>query len=146
MCLMLPTKLPSSKSSNPMHNPSQRTKRNVFLLPQNSKKSAPLSVLRAAFYCFSIFTSSPLKTQSFGFCSLPVSCTTKAQRTEQRQGRTSFVVPLFGNECSTNNIKKFSFLLYFCHLLSLSYAFLHNSMFSLAFFTCPPLPTKEKEG
>ena len=145
MSLMLSTKLPNFKSSNPKHNPSQRTKRNVFLLPQNSKKSAPLSVLRAAFCCFSIFTSSPLKTQSFGFCSLSVSCTMKAQQTDQRQRRTSFVVPLFGNECSTNNIKKFSFLL-FCHLLSLSYAFLHNSMFSLAFFTCPPLPTKEKEG
>ena len=37
-------------------------------------------------------------------------------------------------------------LLSLASLLSLSYAFLDNSMFSLAFWTCPPLPTKEKEG
>ena len=145
MCLKLSTKLPSFKSSNPKHNPSQRTKRKVFLLPQHSQKSAPGFCCELPFYVFQFFTFSTLKTQSFGFCSLSVSCTTKAQQTDQRQRRTSFVVPLFGNECSTNSIKKFSFL-FFCHLLSLSYAFLHNSMFSLAFFTCPPLPTKEKEG
>ena len=37
-------------------------------------------------------------------------------------------------------------LLSLASLLSLSYVFLDNSMFSLAFWTCPPLPTKEKEG
>ena len=37
-------------------------------------------------------------------------------------------------------------LLSLASLLSLSYVFLWNSMFSLAFCTCPPLPTKEKEG
>ena len=116
-----------------------------FCCPRTPRSRPPCICCELPFYAFQFFTFSTLKTQSFGFCSLPVSCTTKAQQTDQRQRRTSFVVPLFGNECSMNNIKKFSFLL-FCHLLSLSYAFLHNSMFSLAFFTCPPLPTKEKEG
>ena len=37
-------------------------------------------------------------------------------------------------------------LLSLASLLSLSYVFLGNSMFSLAFCTCPPLPIKEKEG
>ena len=49
---------------------------------------------------------------------------------EQIRGReeTSFVVPLFGNESSTNSHEKVSFLL-FCPLLSLSYVFF--SPFSL---------------
>ena len=37
-------------------------------------------------------------------------------------------------------------LLSLASLLSLSYVFLGNSMFSLSFCTCPPLPIKEKEG
>ena len=37
-------------------------------------------------------------------------------------------------------------LLSLTSLFSLSYVFLGNSMFSLAFCTCPPLPIKEKEG
>ena len=74
------------------------------------------------------FRFSPLKTQSFNFCSSPVSWQTNGQRTDQRQGRNIFVVPLCDNESSTNSHEKFSFLL-FCPLLSLSYVFF--SPFSL---------------
>ena len=55
-----------------------------------------------------------------------LSCATKAQRMSGR----IFLFPLLS----------------LASLLSLSYVFLGNSMFSLAFCTCPPLPTKEKEG
>ena len=55
-----------------------------------------------------------------------LSCATKAQRMSGR----IFLFPLLS----------------LASLLSLSYVFLGNSMFSLAFCTCPPLPIKEKEG
>ena len=54
-----------------------------------------------------------------------LSCATKAQRMSGR----IFLFPLLS----------------LASLLSLSYVFLGNSMFSLAFCTCPPLPIKEKE-
>ena len=55
-----------------------------------------------------------------------LSCATKAQRMSGR----IFLFPLLS----------------LASLLSLSYAFLDNSMFSLAFWTCPPLPTNKREG
>ena len=55
-----------------------------------------------------------------------LSCATKAQRMSGR----IFLFPLLS----------------LASLLSLSYVFLGNSMFSLAFCTCPPLRIKEKEG
>ena len=55
-----------------------------------------------------------------------LSCATKAQR----MSGWIFLFPLLS----------------LASLFSLSYVFLGNSMFSLAFCTCPPLPIKEKEG
>ena len=55
-----------------------------------------------------------------------LSCATKAQRMSGR----IFLFPLLS----------------LASLLSLSYVFLGNSMFSLAFCTCPPLSIQEKEG
>ena len=57
------------------------------------------------------------------------SCLSCATKTQRMSGRI-FLFPLLS----------------LTSLFSLSYVFLGNSMFSLAFCTCPPLPIKEKEG
>ena len=116
---------------------------------------------------FSLFFE--CESQSFNFCSSRVRCGTNAQRTNKIQNRTPFVVPQLCNEHSTNRLQAerkhhssclscatkaqrmsgriFLFpLLSLASLFSLSYVFLGNSMFSLGFCTCPPLPVKEKEG
>ena len=68
---------------------------------------------------------------------------------EQIRVRTEFSSSCLSYATNTQRTSGGNFLfplLSLASLLSLSYAFLDNSMFSLAFWTCPPLPTKEKEG
>ena len=80
MSLMLSTKLPSFKSSNLKQITSQRTKRNVFLVPQNSKKSAPLCLIRALLLFASEFLFQPTQNAEFQFlfvaCQLHNKCST----------------------------------------------------------------------
>ena len=77
---MLSTKLPSFKSSNPKHNPSQKTKKNVFLLPQNSKKSASSVLIRVPHLFASEFSFQPTQNAEFQFlfvaCQLHDECST----------------------------------------------------------------------
>ena len=68
---------------------------------------------------------------------------------EQIRVRTEFSSSSlsYATNAQRTSVRNFLFpLLSLTSLFSLSYVFLVNSMFSLAFFTCPPLPTKEKEG
>ena len=144
---MLSTKLPGVKSSNPKQIPSQRTKRNEFWCPRTLRSRPPCFDSSSPFICIWIFVSAHSKRRVSVFVRRLL--VARRMLNEQIRGReeTSFVVPLFGNESSTNIRDRFSFvLLSFASLFSLFYLFLCNSMLSLAFFTCAPLPTKEKEG
>ena len=68
---------------------------------------------------------------------------------EQIRVRTIFSLSFLSYATNAQRISGRNFLfplLSLASLFSLSYVFLGNSMFSLAFCTCPPLPIKEKEG
>ena len=80
MSLMLSTKLSSFKSSNPKQITSQRTKRNVFLVPSNSQKSAHSVLIRVPHLFASEFSFQPTQNAEFQFlfvaCQLHDECST----------------------------------------------------------------------
>ena len=118
------------------------------MLPKKSQKSRMSVFCRAlTFICnkFRFFASENAEFYfSFVVRSLCDEHTTNRLETERKHHSSCL-------SCATNAQRMsgriFLFpLLSFASLLSLSYVFLGNSMFSLAFCTCPPLPIKEKEG
>ena len=140
MSLMLSTKLPNFKSSNPKQIPSQRIKRNVFLLPQNSKKSALISFLRAAFLFASEFSlSAHSKRRVLVFLFVACQCHNECSTNGSEAGKKHHSSCLFlATKVQRTTMRNFPFC---CFVPCLAYP-----MFSLALFHLSTSSYKRERG